>query len=389
MIQESDWDVARRMAGNSFQALDGETINLADATGRVLYQDYFSLCNLPTYKTSAMDGYAVSGGGPWQVIGDVKAGAPMQEELGEGNAVGISTGAVIPKGTTGVIRWEFASNINGIIHGDVEIGKDIREPGIECKVGELIASKGTLLTPGMVGFLASAGIDFINVYKQIRAEIILLGDEILTSGIPRDGLIRDALGPQLPGWLARMGVKVSNISFVIDDLSSVVAALISASERSDLVLTTGGTADGARDYLHEAIRNIEGSILIDRVKVRPGHPMLLAKLRGNGKNLIPLLGLPGNPQSAIVGLVSLGEPLIRSLQNLPEQIFEFVETTSKIEVPIDFNRLILGTIQNGKFFQGDYLGSAMLRGLASATGFAIVPSGIWPTGTRVRWLPLP
>ena len=207
--------------------------------------------------------------------------------------------------------------------------------------------------------------------------------EIQLDGIPSDGLVRDALGPQLPGWLVRMGAEVIAMNYVADELSLVVDAIALARTRADVIVTTGGTADGPRDHLHAALEQLGGELIVDRVKVRPGHPMLLANLDG-----VALLGLPGNPQSAIVGLMSLGQPVIDALLGRGLRELENVITIKEIKAREDFTRLVLGTISEGRFNEGEHLGSAMLRGLAHATGFAVAPSGVSAAGSRVQWLPL-
>ena len=382
-LLEANWDLARIAARASVSRLPSEVVSLADGIDRTLAKDLLALVDLPSYETSAMDGYAVSGDGPWKIVGIVKAGSPMTDFLESGTAVRIATGAVIPSGTFGVVRWELAEVTDETLNAVVNQGGEIRPAGLECRKDQVISESGTVLTPAWIGLLASAGWDTLEVTRRPRVEIILLGDEIQLSGIPENGLVRDALGPQLPGWLTRMGADVVAISYVADELQHVVDAITLARTRTDLIVTTGGTADGPRDHLHDALENLGAKLVVDRVKVRPGHPMLLANL-----NSVPLLGLPGNPQSAIVGLMSLGQPVLNSLLGRPLQKLENVITIKEIKAREDFTRLVLGTISEGLFDEGEHLGSAMLRGLAHATGFAVAPSGVSIAGSQVQWLPL-
>jgi molybdopterin molybdotransferase len=382
-LLEANWDLARIAARASVSRLPSEVVSLADGIDRTLAKDLLALVDLPSYETSAMDGYAVSGDGPWKIVGIVKAGSPMTEFLESGTAVRIATGAVIPSGTFGVVRWELAEVTDETLNAVVNQGGEIRPAGLECRKDQVISESGTVLTPAWIGLLASAGWDTLEVTRRPRVEIILLGDEIQLSGIPENGLVRDALGPQLPGWLTRMGADVVAISYVADELQHVVDAITLARTRTDLIVTTGGTADGPRDYLHSALEIVGAKLIVDRVKVRPGHPMLLANF-----DSVALLGLPGNPQSAIVGLMSLGQPVIDALLGRPLRELENVITTKEIKVREDFTRLVLGTISEGRFNEGEHLGSAMLRGLAHATGFAVAPSGDCVSGSHVQWLPL-
>lgn len=382
-LLEANWDLARIAARASVSRLPSEVVSLADGIDRTLAKDLLALVDLPSYETSAMDGYAVSGDGPWKIVGIVKAGSPMTEFLESGTAVRIATGAVIPSGTFGVVRWELAEVTDETLNAVVNQGGEIRPAGLECRKGQVICESGTVLTPAWIGLLASAGWDTLEVTRRPRVEIIILGDEIQLSGIPENGLVRDALGPQLPGWLTRMGADVVAISYVADELQHVVDAITLARTRTDLIVTTGGTADGPRDYLHSALEIVGAKLIVDRVKVRPGHPMLLANF-----DSVSLIGLPGNPQSAIVGLMSLGQPLIDALLGRPTRDLENVITGKEIGAREDFTRLVLGNINSGVFHEVEHLGSAMLRGLAHATGFAVAHDGVGAAGSQVEWLPI-
>ena len=384
---EVDWDYARAEASRAVSPLLHELVPISQGLDRRIADDYSALCDLPPFTTSAMDGWVVAGEGPWKIVGDVKAGAPYDKELETGSALRIATGAVIPRGTLGVVRWEIAEEVHGEIHAMAVAGADIRPAGEESRMGELLVKRGTRLSPSLLGLLASTGYDQIKVFRKPRVAILLLGDELQLAGIPIHGLVRDSLGPQLPGWLERLGVEVVSINYVRDELDSVVRALVDAVPTCDLIVTTGGTADGPRDHVHAALARIGASFVIDRVRSRPGHPALLAMLRAPTQ--IPVLGLPGNPQSAIVGLMTLGAPVLSAFQSEGQPELSLVRTRNELKAPENFTRLVLGNLIDGEFEMGDHLGSAMLRGLANSTGFAVVPSGITPIGARVRWLPLP
>ena len=383
-LNEPAWSDARNVAASIVTVLPTEIIPLGLCTDRTLATDAISLVDLPTYETSAMDGYAVAGTGPWKIVGDVKAGAPMTQRLMTGTAVRIATGAVVPEGALGILRWENATVAGDELVGNVVAGEDIRPAGLECRKGEVLASAGTVLAPSWIGLLASAGFDSLEVIRKPRVEILLLGDEIALQGIPSGGLVRDSLGPQLPAWLTRMGAEVVAMSYVADEISLVIDAVAQASLRADVVITTGGTADGPRDHLHTALEALGGVLIVDRVKSRPGHPMLLARIKE-----VPLLGLPGNPQSAIVALMTLGQPLLNTLLGRPTKILDSITIRSGINVPEGFTRLVLGNVHGEFFEESGYLGSAMLRGLAQSSGFAVVASGRSEAGSTVLWLPLP
>ena len=158
MAEELTWHDARNAASTAWQQLKTEKVAISLAVGRTLAADAKALVELPTYPTSAMDGYAVAGTGPWEIVGEVKAGAPMKGVLKEKTAVKIATGAVIPDKTFGIIRWEDASVDGSTLTGEVKEGQDIRPAGLESKKGEVIAEKGAELNPGLIGLLAAAGL---------------------------------------------------------------------------------------------------------------------------------------------------------------------------------------------------------------------------------------
>ena len=387
-LPESSWHDAREAAALLAGILASEQVSVSNASGRVLATNCVALCDLPTFDSSAMDGWAVAGDGPWTIVGEAHAGAPLAAPLATGTAARIATGAVVPAGTGAVIRWEDARIDGSHIHAEAARGSNIRQSGEECRAGDLIARVGTVVTPALAGFLAATGHDHVAVVRRPRVHVVLLGDELQHSGIPTDGRVRDSLGPQLPGWLARLGAEVVASDHVVDDLDDVAASLARAAEAADLVITTGGTAAGPRDHLRAAIERNRGALHVDCVAVRPGHPMLLADIAA-GVRRAPLIGLPGNPHSAIVGLVTLGEPLIGAMLGRPRTPLALVPTDVELRAPHAHTRLIAGNLVDGRFELSPYGGSAMLRGLARSTGFAVVPEGSTPAGERVEWLPLP
>lgn len=385
---ESSWHGARETAAMLAGVLHAERVPVPLAAGRVLATSCVALCDLPSFDSSAMDGWAVAGLGPWTIVGEAHAGSPLTTPLSFSTAARIATGAVVPRGTEAVIRWEDARIDGGLVHAVPAPGSHIRLAGEECRAGDLIARVGTEVTPALAGFIAATGHDQVAVVRRPRVHVVLLGDELQQSGIPSGGRVRDSLGPQLPGWLTRMGAEVVASNHVIDDLDDVADSLARAAESADLVITTGGTAAGPRDHLRAAIERHAGTLHVDCVAVRPGHPMLLADLAADARR-VPLVGLPGNPHSAIVGLMTLGDPLIGAMLGRPQLPLPLVTTTVELRAPHAHTRLVAGNLDAGRFELSPYGGSAMLRGLAQSTGFAVAPEGSTPAGAHVEWLPLP
>ncbi|MGK5498395.1 molybdopterin molybdotransferase MoeA, partial [Streptomyces sp. URMC 125] len=323
-----DWTAARATAARAGAERRPEpaTVPLADALGHRLAEPLDALTDLPAFDTSAMDGWAVSGPGPWTLAAppdgsredarDEPPGGPhgllaghgAPAPLPDGHAVRIATGARIPPGTTAVLRSE---------HGEVrgrrlraprapQHGADIRPRAQECRRGDRLLAAGAPVTPAVLGLAAAAGWDELPVLRRPRAEVLVLGDELLPSGLPEGGRIRDALGPMVGPWLEAAGAEVTATRRLGDDADALLAAL--AGTTADLVVTTGGTASGPVDHVRPALHRLGADLLVDGVAVRPGHPMLLARLPGGAH----LVGLPGNPLAAVSGLLTLAEPLLRT-----------------------------------------------------------------------------
>ena len=238
---EPSWDKAREAAADLAKLVRlsaTEKVAINQSNNRVLAIDAKSLVDLPTYITSAMDGYVVAGNGPWDLIGEIKAGAPFQGKLQPGQALGIATGAVIPEGAFGILRWENATVNGNQIIGETSEEKDFRPAGEEAKLNEVLVEKGTTLTPAMVGLLAAAGFDEIEVAKRPTVGLLLLGDEIQLSGLPKNGFVRDSLGPQIPIWLEKLGCEVLQVEYISDKLDLTISAIDEASKKFDILVTT-------------------------------------------------------------------------------------------------------------------------------------------------------
>ncbi|WP_324790024.1 molybdopterin molybdotransferase MoeA [Streptomyces sp. H51] len=357
------------------------------ALGLTLAAPLDALTDLPSFDTSAMDGWAVAGPGPWDVRDEgVLAGHARPEPLTDGEAVRIATGARIPLETTAVLRSEHGrGDDKGRLHAtrEVQHGQDIRPRGQECRSGDRLLPAGALVTPAVLGLAAAAGYDTLTVVPRPRAEVLVLGDELLTEGRPHDGLIRDALGPMLPPWLRALGAEVTAVRRLGDDAKALHRA-ITASD-ADLIVTTGGTASGPVDHVHPTLHRIGAELLVDGVKVRPGHPMLLARI-ADGRHLV---GLPGNPLAAVSGLLTLAEPLLRALAARPApEPYTLPLREAAQGHPYD-TRLVPVALRGDRAVPLHYNGPAMLRGVAAADALAVVPPGGARAGQELELLDLP
>ncbi|MFE4795469.1 molybdopterin molybdotransferase MoeA [Streptomyces sp. NPDC056708] len=431
------WREARALAARSGRRNAPARVRrlpLDQALGHVLAEPLVALTDLPSFDTSAMDGWVVTGPGPWTIrevegAGEEKgsggtgvgprpgqdlgilAGHSTPATLPDGDAVRIATGARIPVDANAVIRSEHAhvDEAKGLLHAKQRVlpGQDIRPRGQECRSGDQLLPAGALVTPAVLGLAAAAGYDELVTVPRPRVDVLVLGDELLTSGLPHDGLIRDALGPMIGPWVRALGAEVSVPQRLGDDAAALRRALTTSD--ADLVITTGGTASGPVDHVHPVLAEIGAELLVDGVAVRPGHPMLLARLKTEGSDVGRyLVGLPGNPLAAVSGLLTLAEPLLRRLAGLaPKAPYRVVVRDEVHGHPHD-TRLVpvvhrTGGTGDSAGYLGDagtgsgaehviplhYNGPAMLRGIAAADGLAVVPPGGVRSGTEVEILDLP
>jgi molybdopterin molybdotransferase len=367
-VSETAWHQARVMAYGSAQSTAVEELALTDAVARTSAMDLHSLTDLPAHRSSAMDGWAVSGEGPWRVVGEVRAGSIFDRAINAGEAVTIATGAAVPNGATSVVRSEDGKLDGDRLDATSATDANIRPVGEEAREGDVIIKRGTFLTPLHIGLAAATGHDKIAVHRRPRVRIAVFGDELLHEGRPQGGRIRDSLGPQLPTWMQTWGCDVVEVRFLPDTLDAHVEALkLSSDEKIDLILTTGGTAHGPVDYLHAAIAKLNGELVVDSVDCRPGHPMLLSRWSDHHH-----IGLPGNPQAAIAALHTLAAPLVRAKLGMPLPELPHVTFEGTVKRRDRETRLIPCTLKSGVATPVDRIGSGMLRGLTHADGFAVL-----------------
>jgi molybdopterin molybdotransferase len=383
------WRDACHVAETAALPLPDDTRLLPHALGHVLAHPLTALTDLPAFDSSAMDGWAVAGPGPWRLRDgrQVLAGQGADGPLDDGDAVRIATGAVLPQGATAVLRSE-----HGEVRGStlttaeaVEFGQDVRPRGQECRSGDELLPAGHLVTPAVLGLAAAAGYDALTVVPRPTVEVLVVGDELLSGGVPREGQVRDALGPLLRPWLASLGADVLGARPVRDTREALREAVAACT--ADVVVTTGGTAAGPVDFVHPVLDDLGARLLVDSVAVRPGHPMLLAELtRGRGRRSPGrhLVGLPGNPLAAVSGVVTLVEPLVRCLGGRPAR--ETYDTALGEGVPghPSDTRLVPAVLRGEDAVPLRFHGPAMLRGLAAADAFAVIPPGGAAAGSRVE-----
>ena len=372
------WLEARHLSYTAASAGPVELVALAAASGRRLARDVVALCDLPHFVSSAMDGWAVCGEPPWRVVD-----APT---LAPGECRVIVTGAVLPPGARAVLRSEHASVA---AQSDVDFvtttadarpdeprdGEHLRAAGTEATAGEVLIEAGTTLNLAHVALAASAGHDEVPVTARPRVRLVLTGDEVVQSGIPAPGTVRDSFGPVLPSLVAELGGVVVDIVHLVDSLPAMIESLSSDPSGHEVIVTTGSTGASDADHLRRALSDLGATLLIDGIRMRPGAPSLLARL-GDGRLVV---GLPGNPLAAILALLTIGDPLLAGMTGRPAPLTHRVKVGADVEGRASTSLLVPYRLVDGLAIPTARTGSAMMRGPADSVAVLVCP----PEGVAV------
>ncbi|GGB60713.1 molybdopterin molybdotransferase MoeA [Blastomonas aquatica] len=296
-------------------------IALVQACGHVLAQPLLATRNQPAADLSAMDGYAVSADdmpGPWTLIGESAAGRPFRRAVKRGDAVRISTGAIVPAGADTIVVQEDI-RVDGttvVLTGDgpATPGAHIRRAGHDFADGALLAPAGTCVDARVIALAAMAGHGTLSVHAPVRVVILSTGDELVAPGtpLPSPAHIPASNGVMLSAMLHRLPVDMNMPALLADRLDGIAAALADHRD-ADIIVTTGGASVGDHDLIQPALLESGGSVDFWRIAMRPGKPVMVGRL-GNAI----VLGLPGNPVSAYVTALLLLLPLVRTFAGYQE-----------------------------------------------------------------------
>jgi molybdopterin molybdotransferase len=287
-----------------------EQVALRSALDRVLACDIISPIDVPAHDNSAMDGYVFRGAdlsadGPttFNITATVYAGHPSGTRAGPGECVRIMTGGVIPEGLDTVLPQELAAAITSttitVAPGSIAAGANRRFKGEDLAAGQPALRKGKVVRPADLGLVASLGIAEVAVQRRLRVAFFSTGDELRSIGEQLgSGCIYDSNRYTLYGMLQRLGCEPIDMGTVKDDPAALEAALRSACEHADAVITTGGVSTGAADYIRQIMAEL-GEVAFWKMAMRPGRPMAFGKINSNGHSAY-LFGLPGNPVAAMV-----------------------------------------------------------------------------------------
>lgn len=379
-----------------------EMVPICAALDRVLAAELTAPTDVPRFRSSAMDGYAVldlEAGAALAVIGESRAGEPYPGQLQSGQAVRISTGAMVPDAAVAVVRQEDATARDGEveIHVASKPGQNLRLPGEDMRAGQLVLGPGTRLRAPQLGVAVTAGASQLSVARKPQVSVLCTGDELRPPGaVLGPGQIHNSNATVLQALVTRCGGLWSSAGpadgLLADDLQATERSLARALSQSDVVIVSGGVSVGPHDHVKPALNRLGVTEHFWGVALQPGKPTWFGS---RGETLV--FALPGNPVSAAVTFMLFARPALDALLGaVPEQARP---SEARLEVDVKRNpereqalRVRL-RMRDGvpMVLPAGAQGSHVFTTLLSADYLAIVPrgQGVLEAGQLVRLEPLP
>jgi molybdopterin molybdotransferase len=379
--------VAEALAGfRPRRRTPAETVPLTSALHRVPVAPVTAAHALPGFPRSTVDGYAVRAAdtygvseglpGYFDVAGGVRMGAAPDVAVGPGTAVAMPTGGMLPPGADAVVMLEYTAEA---MSGTIEVvrpvapGEGVVRADEDAVPGDDLVPAGRPLRAQDLGMLAAAGVTSLSVHARPRVTIFSTGDEVVPPGTQAllPGQVRDATAVALAALVADAGGEPAEGGIVADDPGLLETALRAALGGSDLIVISAGSSVGARDETASAVGRLGGpGIWCHGLAIRPGKPTLLAECAG-----VPVIGLPGNPRSALVVFRLVGMPLVWLVGGCPSPPAEpVVRARLERAVPSAAGRLDIVQVKVAGGCASPVFGmSALLSVLTAADGYLIVP----------------
>ena len=297
---------------------EAEVVHLADSWGRVAAAPLVARLTQPPQDVSAMDGYALraadaTAGARLRVAGTAPAGHPWAGTLRPGEALRLFTGSVMPAGADTVLLQEDATEAGGVVtvNEAATVGRHIRRAGQDFAEGDVLVPAGRRLSARDVGLAASGNLPWVRVHRRPRVAILATGEEIALPGepIPPGGIV-SSNAHALAAFVRAAGAEPIVLPIAPDDADAIGAA---AGTHADLLVTTGGASVGAHDLVQAGLGQRGLALDFWKIAMRPGKPLMFGRLGDT-----PVLGLPGNPVSALVCAVLFLHPLLARMSGLPD-----------------------------------------------------------------------
>lgn len=379
--------------------LPSEEISIQDALGRVVSEDITAISPSPSFTNSAMDGFAVR----WEdvqhtsedtpavlkIVGEAQAGIPFTNSLHSGEAVQISTGAMLPEGADTVVPVEECQ-----IQGDtVKIlkvsskGKHVRLEGEEFKSGALIISRRTKLGPEQLALLASQGISKVRVFRKPGVLLFTTGTELQhfsTQNIQKHQ-IRDSNSIMLMALVREAGGEIIAHQHIVDDLNRTISTVKQMEEQADILLFTGGVSVGPHDHVRDAAKELGYQQVFWKIRQKPGKPFFFAV-----KNNKLWFGLPGNPVSAFMGFVHYIFPVVQYMSGGSFH-WPTIEAYLQSDIKMKGNRIHFKRVKlyhSEKKILAEILqqqGSHMLTSVSDAHGYLVLsPEQVYEKHQKIK-----
>ncbi|TCJ99410.1 gephyrin-like molybdotransferase Glp [Nocardia alba] len=369
-----------------------DEVPVPEALGRTLSADVASPIDLPVFRNSAMDGYAVRAVDvavtpvSLPVVGVVAAGKPGTDELPAGSALKVMTGAPMPPGADCVVPVEDVQAGDGriVVERGRGRGEFVREAGTDVRTGELVARAGTVLAPRHIAALAAVGLPTVPVLSRLRAVCITTGDELRPAGAElAPGQIYNSNGIALAAALRADGVEVVEVAHSTDDPAVFASILRAATAAADLVFTSGGVSKGDFEVVRDVLGPLGGTF--GSVAVQPGGPQGYTVVDG-----VPVLSFPGNPVSTMVSYAVFARPVVRALAGLSELVSGETTLLTPLRSPAGRRQYLRGLLTEDGVEVISGPGSHLIAGMAWADVLVDVPAEVTSlaTGVPVRILSL-
>jgi molybdenum cofactor synthesis domain-containing protein len=352
-----------------------ESVPLEHGVGRVLAGDVVSGVDVPAFDKAMMDGYAIRSqdaaaeGPAFDVVGDARPGEPYSGTVKSGEAVKTATGAPVPTGADAVVEVELVE-VEGSrvrVPQGITPRRNVSPRGEDIGKGDPLLPASTVLQPGHVGAIAALGVEELPVYACPRVAVMATGREIRRGGSLRPGEVYDVNSFTLTGLIRENGGSVEMSDPIPDTYASILAAVGRAADY-DLVVLSGSTSVGERDFLRDAAAE-RGEVLFHGVAMKPGKPVLLAKV---GDGLV--FGMPGFPASALMAAYHFLVPVLRRMGHYPEAPSRPSNLGEDMPVKGDKTQLVTVRREGGKAYQA-FRGSGSITSISQGDGYVVIAPG--------------
>jgi molybdopterin molybdotransferase len=373
--------------------LTPQQVAYTEMTGRVLDQDVVAVEDVPPFRNTAVDGYAVRAIDTEQVpvelvvVDTLAAGAEPKIAVKVGEAIRIMTGAPMPDGADAVVMVEDTERVGEThvrISRSAKVRDGVRDAGSDVRADETVFVRGTVLNAAGIGVLASVNARTVRAFPRARVALLSTGDELVVDGSPlRIGQIRESNLTMLDSMIAATGCEVINLGVIRDDEAELERVLREVIERCDAIVTSGGVSMGDFDVVKAVLSKI-ATMQWMQMAIKPAKPFAFGQLQSSDGRTIPIFGLPGNPVSSLISYELLARPALRKMmghtENLMRPAIRAVLDSPlkrKQDGKIHFMRVFGEFAEDGRLHVRDSgpQGSHQLASTAMANGLAYVPDG--------------